>query len=208
MKKSLLILFIVFLCLSLSLMGCTSGNTGEKIEEDIEKGVQDGIEDLEKNLNDNILDKPSLAGIRLGDTKETVKEKLGGDYQEKVYEEAGHFPEQFYTWQYSNGTIVYIGKDSDKVLEIRSTAKGVGTNLEVKVGDSAEKIFETYRDKYTEPESIHGGKLIGVFKVEDGAALIFDFNTEDGIVNPEDVKPEDRVERIILTYPAHIDESF
>ena len=48
----------------------------------------------------------------------------------------------------------------------------------------------------------------GVFKVENGQALIFDFNIEDGLVNPNEIKPEEKVERIILTYPAFLDDSF
>jgi len=208
MKKRKQVLIFIMLSISLCLLGCSPGNTGKNTGEDIEKGIKDGIEEIEEHLNDTIVDKPSLAGIKLGDSKETVEQKLGSKYREKAYEEAGHFPEQFNTWEYDNGTIVYIGKDTGKVLEIRSTGQGVGTNLNVKVGDSSQKVFEVYRDKYTEPESIHGGKLIGVFKVEDGAALIFDFNIEDGIANPEDIRTDDRVERIILTYPSHIDESF
>ena len=51
------------------------------------------------------------------------------------------------------------------------------------MGDSAEETLGTYRAKYIEPESIHGGMLYGVFKVENGQALIFDFNIEDGLVN-------------------------
>jgi hypothetical protein len=76
------------------------------------------------------------------------------------------------------------------------------------VGDGAKNVLETYRAQYLEPESVHGGKLLGCFKVEGGAAMIFDFNQEDGIANPEGIKDSDKVERIILTYPAHIDESF
>ena len=68
-------------------------------------------------------------------------------------------------------------------------------------------VLPLYRSKYEEPESIHGGQLKGVFKVENGAALIFDFNVEDGLVNPEPIDGTDKVERIILTLPTYMDES-
>ncbi|KUO49086.1 MAG: hypothetical protein APF76_10705 [Desulfitibacter sp. BRH_c19] len=94
-------------------------------------------------------------------------------------------------------------------MEISSDAQGAEINLGIKVGDDAERVFDTYRAKYTEPESGHGyGELVGVFKIEEGAAIIFDFNMEDGIVNPEKVNSNDILERIILTYPPHIEEDF
>ena len=36
---------------------------------------------------------------------------------------------------------------------------------------------------------------------------IFDFNVEDGLVNPEPIDGTDKVERIILTLPTYMDES-
>ena len=151
---------------------------------------------------------PSIAGIQLYDDKEKVKEILGNEYKETFYEEAGHYPEPFYIWRYEKGFEVVFGKDSNKVYQITTTSPEGTTNLESKVGDSAEETLGTYRAKYIEPESIHGGMLYGVFKVENGQALIFDFNIEDGLVNPNEIKPEEKVERIILTYPAFLDDSF
>lgn len=151
---------------------------------------------------------PSIAGIQLYDSKEKVLEILGTDYQEISYEEAGHFPEPFYIWEYKRGFEIVFGKDSNEVYQINTTSPEGMTNLGSKVGDTAEETLALYRDKYTEPESIHGGMLYGVFKVENGQAIIFDFDIEDGLVNPEEIKPEDKVERIILTYPAFLDDSF
>ncbi|MEG6612604.1 hypothetical protein V6C42_07050 [Pseudoclostridium thermosuccinogenes] len=152
--------------------------------------------------------KPSLAGISLGDSKEQVMEVLGKDYKETYYEEPGHFPETYYHWEYEKGISVYVGKDSSEVLEIRATSPEAETNLGVKVGDAAKTVFETYRPKYIEPESIHGGKLIGWFKVEGGAAMAFNFDIDDGMTNPVEIKDDDKVKEIILTYPAHVDDSF
>lgn len=190
MKKTFII-FLIFL-LGASLISCTAIPFGEN-------------EDQPQQNNG----KPSIAGISLGDSKETVQNKLGEEYKVTYYDEAGHYPELFYVWEYEYGITVYIGKVSEKVLEIRSTAIGTETNLGIKVGDNAELVLDTYREKYTEPESIHGvGKLIGIFKVEEGTAMIFDFNIEDGIANPGEINSNDILEQIILTYPSHIEESF
>lgn len=152
---------------------------------------------------------PSIAGIRLGESKDKVLEILGDDYAETKYEEAGHFSEKFTNWEYADGFIISIGQESGKVFQIMATSPTASTNLGIKVGDSAEKTLNTYRAKYLEPESIHGGKLYGVFKVENGQAIIFDFNIDDGIVNPpEEIDPAEKLERIILTYPSYLDDSF
>jgi hypothetical protein len=153
---------------------------------------------------------PAVSGIKLGDTKEKVVDVLGKDYTEKSFEDAEHFPEPFYNWEYEKGFTITIGKNTNTVLQIVTTALGAETNLNAKIGDSADSVLETYRSKYSEPNSIQSGeKLLGVFKVEKDQALIFDFNIQDGLVNPvEEIKPDETVERIILTYPAYLDESF
>jgi len=181
-----------------------TGNTGES---GAAKAERDTEQDDGKKESDTAI-KPSLAGISLGDSKEKVEEILGKDYKETYYEVAGHFAETYYGWKYENGISVYIGKDSSQVLEVRATCPGTETNLGIKVGDNADTVFNAYRSKYIEPESLHGGKLIGWFKVESGAVMAFNFNIEDGITNPGEVNGDTRVEEIILTYPAHVDDSF
>ena len=151
---------------------------------------------------------PSIAGISLWDHKDKVQEVLGSNYTETHYEEAGHFYEPFSLWKYDNGFTITIGQTSNKVLQIEATAPGAETNLGVKVGDNADDALKVYRNKYQEPTSIHGPELPGVFKVENGQAMIFDFNTEDGLVNPAGIGLEGPVERIILTYPTYLDDSF
>ena len=84
------------------------------------------------------------------------------DYEETPPgEETIYFPEPVYRWTYQKGFKVFIGGNSGKVLEIISTYPQAETNLGVKIGDTAAKVFEIYRPKYIEPESIHGGKLTG-----------------------------------------------
>lgn len=188
-KKFVLVFLMVSLLVTLTACSSSSENPGENLGED-------------KKLQ------PSIAGIQLYDDKEKVKEILGTEYQETFYEEAGHYPEPFYIWEYETGFEVVFGKESNKVYQITTTSPEGTTNLGSKVGDSAEETLEVYRAKYIEPESIHGGMLLGVFKVENDQALIFDFNIEDGLVNSEEIKSDANVERIILTYPAFLDDSF
>lgn len=188
MLKKVVALLVAFL-VAVATAGCGADNAPES-------NAEDGVP------------RPSLFGVSLGDSREVVQEKLGREYQETEYEEAGHFPEVFCTWDYTDGTTVYIGRESGNVMEIRSTAPDATTNLGVKIGDTAESVFAIYRERYTEPESIHGGVLTGVFKVEDGAAVVFDFDMEDGIVNPSGVDADETLKRIILTYPSHVDDDF
>jgi len=151
--------------------------------------------------------RPSIAGVCLGDSREQVKGVLGTNYKETPpSEEPGHFPEKVYRWDYDTCTI-YIGAESGNVLYISTEHPNAETNLGIKVGDTAEKVFATYRSKYIEPESIHGDKLYGVFKVEGAAALFFDFDLK-GFESRENIKPEHKVTRITLTYPEIMDDSF
>ncbi len=152
--------------------------------------------------------RPSISGVHLGDTGEQVKTALGNDYSETPPgEETMNFPEPIYRWSYAEGYEVFIGKDTGKVWEIMATASGAETNLGVKIGDQAEKVWEIYRTQYLEPESIHGGRLYGIFKVEGAAALAFRFDIEEGTMRPE-IKPENRVVSMDLTYPNIMDDDF
>lgn len=151
---------------------------------------------------------PSLSGLKLGDSKEKAIEILGRDYKAIVFEEREHFPEPFIKWDYNTGYTLIIGKDSGKILEITATNPKAETNLGAKVGDTAQTVLRLYRAQYKEPTSLHGGFLPGVFKIENGQALIFDFNMMDGLVNPDTIKDTDILERIILTLPAYLDDDF
>jgi len=151
--------------------------------------------------------KPSISGVHLGDSKAQVEAALGKDYKETPPgEEVGHFPEQVFRWDY-DGYRIFIGAESGGVLELNVTSPQAETNLGIKMGDTAAAVFEAYRPKYIEPESIHGGKLYGIFKVEGAAAMFFSFDLKEG-QTLEDIKPENKVERIILTYPGIMDDSF
>ena len=59
----------------------------------------------------------TIEEIQLGDFKEKVVEKLGENYSEIHFEEAGHFPEPFYNWEFKKGFIISIGKESNQVLK-------------------------------------------------------------------------------------------
>lgn len=150
----------------------------------------------------------SISGVHLGDTMDQVRAALGNaDQETPPGEEIGHFPEQVYRWDYDAGYRVFIGAESGKVLEINTTSPKAETNLGIKVGDTAAKVFEVYRPKYIEPESIHGGKLYGLFKVEGAAALSFSFDIKEEQTRAN-IKNENIVIRMILTYPEIMDDSF
>ena len=152
--------------------------------------------------------RPSISGVHIGDTKEQVIVALGKDYKEtQPAEDTMTFPEPVYRLTYTNGYDVFIGKDSGGVIEIMATYTEAETNLGVKIGDKAEKVFAIYRPKYIEPESIHGGKLYGVFKVEGATAIFFRFNLAEGVMLG-DIKPENVVVSIDLTYPNVWDDDF
>ncbi|HWQ73378.1 MAG TPA: hypothetical protein VN370_13795 [Desulfitobacteriaceae bacterium] len=152
--------------------------------------------------------RPSISGVHLGDTKNQVKAALGNAYRETPPgEELGHFPEKVYRWDYATGFSIFIGEESGKVLEIIASSRQAQTNLGIQTGDTAAKVFEVYRPKYIEPESIHGGKLFGLFKVEGAAALHFNFDLPEG-QSPADIKPDSKVKQMILTYPEILDDSF
>lgn len=152
--------------------------------------------------------RPSISGVHLGDTGDQVRAALGNAYKETPPgEEMGHFPEKVYRWDYEEGYKIFIGAESGKVLEIVAISSAAETNLGIKTGDTAAKVFEVYRPKYIEPESIHGGKIFGLFKVEGAAALFFRFDLPEG-QSLADIKPGHKVKQISLTYPEILDDSF
>ncbi|MGE4274275.1 MAG: hypothetical protein AB7E31_15670 [Desulfitobacterium sp.] len=151
--------------------------------------------------------RPSISEVHLGDTREQVIVALGKSYKETPpTDESAHFPEKVYRWDY-DGYTVFIGEKSGEVLLITASSPEAVTNLGVKLGDSAEKLFAVYRSKYVEPESIHGGILYGIFKVEGAAALSFNLDT-DPAQYPRQIKPTNKITGMTLTYPEIMDDSF
>lgn len=152
--------------------------------------------------------KPAISGVHLGDSKAQMIAALGSTYKETPpSDETMNFPEPVYRYSYQDGYEVYIGQNSGGVLEILAMGPGAETNLGVKVGDNAATVFEVYRGKYMEPESIHGGKLYGVFKVEGAAALVFHFDIGPGRTR-DSITLDSRVTGITLTYPNNMDDDF
>lgn len=152
--------------------------------------------------------KPAISGLHLGDSKEQMIAALGNAYKEAPpSDETMNFPEPVYRYSYKDAYEVFIGQNSGGILEILALHPGAETNLGVKVGDSAARVFEVYRGKYIEPDSIHDGKLYGVFKVEGAAALAFHFDIENTVTRDQ-IKPENKVTGITLTYPNIMDDDF
>ena len=183
-----------------------TGITSVYLEQLAEKG-RDGIwtvtgYDVDKERH------PGISDIFLYDNISKVETDIKSSFEEVFHEEAAHYPEPFFVRQYENGFEIVYGNTSGNIYQITSTSPEGITNLGIKAGDSAEKVLKIYREKYIEPESVHGSKLYGVFKIENGQAIIFDFNIEDGMVNPGPIDDDDVLERIILTYPMFLDDSF
>lgn len=148
----------------------------------------------------------SLGKIHLGDPFSQVEQILGKDYKETLHEEPGHFPEAWYSREYTKGIKFVVGKDSGKVLEIDAVAGDFPTNLGVKVGDSAEKVSQQYGSKYKPFESRHGdGPLEGFYQLEEDLIIIFDYNKDDDQLFNKDVKPDSKVEMIRLTQSKYLD---
>lgn len=152
--------------------------------------------------------KPAISGVHLGDSKAQMIAALGSAFKETPpSDEIMNFPEPVYRYSYQEGYEVFIGQDSGEVLEILAQRTGAETNLGVKVGDTAARVFEVYRGKYMEPDSIHDGKLYGIFKVEGATALAFHFDIEPSGTR-DDITPDSKVTGITLTYPNNMDDDF
>lgn len=149
--------------------------------------------------------KPSIAGISLGDSVSKVEMILGENYENTLHEEMGHFGEAYFVREYE-GISFIIGKDSQKVLEIDVTSDEYETWLGDKIGDSAGDVLAKYREKYTEPETIHSdGKLLGWFELGDGLVIIFDFDKDDQMIINTEINDDSKVELIKLADMRYMD---
>lgn len=202
MKKVILI-FVALLVVSLIVNGC-SGNEAVKVP-DTDEPAQNETENPQQNSTNNE-ELPSIAGICLDDSVEIVDMILSDDYEEMFSEIEGHFGEPYNVRKYSDGLSILIGKNSGKVLEIELTSTKYETWLGDKIGDTAGKVLTKYREKYTEPETVHSnGKLEGWFDVGNGIILIFDFNKDDNMIVNMDISPDSKVELIKLTKLQYLD---
>lgn len=201
--KKLLLFFAALLTVILFVNACGSNEAGPV--PDIDEALPDETKSPEQEgtINEDL---PSLAGICLDDAAEIVDMILGDEYEESISEIEGHFGEPYYIRDYKDGLSIIIGQNSGKVLEIELSSTKYETWLGDKIGDTAEKVLSKYREKFTEPESIHtGGKLEGWFNVGSGIILIFDFNKEDNMIVNTDIKPDSQVELIKLTKMQYLD---
>jgi hypothetical protein len=175
--------------------------------EDPNSPVQSEAEDPDMPVQSSpgIPEVPSIAGISLGDSIKKVEMIFGENYKDTLYEEFGHFGEPYYVREY-DGISLIIGKDSEKVLEIDVLSDKYETWLGDKIGDAADVVLPKYREKFTEPVSIHDGSTLeGWFELGDGLLLIFDFDKDDEmIINPE-ITSDSKVEVIKLTHMAYMD---
>lgn len=152
--------------------------------------------------------KPSISGVQLGDSRDMVIEKLGVNFTESpMGDAAATFIEPVDRLIFEKGYEVFIGQGSGEVVEIMASDPEAQTNLGVGIGASAADVFSIYRPDYIEPESIHGGKLYGIFKVEGAAALVFRFDIDPWLMR-DSINPENKVTGMTLTYPNNMDDDF
>jgi hypothetical protein len=150
---------------------------------------------------------PSLGGISLGDSSESVIGALGNNYTESTEtDDAGFIGEDMTVWSYESGIVVNIGKRSGKVLRVKSTSPDFRTDLGVKVDDNAKTVFDAYKPVFQEAVSRHSDNVLeGWFLIEDQAIMIFDFDKSDGSLINSSITPDSRVGEIILAYWEHFD---
>jgi hypothetical protein len=145
------------------------------------------LEESKFDMNINI---PSLGGIHLRDTQDSVLKLLGTEYIENtVIDDAGIWGEDLISWSYNEGIEIHFGSDSKIVRSIIAKSEKYETNMKAKVGDRAESIFSLYDEQFKELFSIHDEiPLRGWYEVAEGIIMIFDFDSDDNT----------RVNRIIM----------
>jgi hypothetical protein len=186
MRKRLVLLLVLMLLVSLT--ACTQNNGGDPDPDPPEQ--------------------TTLAGIALGDPVTKVTEMFGNQYIEDIISaEDSYYGEDAANWNYQDRIYFTIGQTSQSVLRVYVTVSEYETNLEVKVGDSADTFLPLYRDYYEELVSFHSDDtLYGWFQVEEGGLLIFRFEDENGSIESVDPIPDDAVvENITLAYLDHFD---
>jgi hypothetical protein len=186
MRKRFVLLLVLMLLVSLS--ACTQNNGGDP--------------------NPDPPELTTLAGIALGDPVTKVTELYGTDYEEDFLDaEDSYYGEDVANWNYQDRIYFTIGQTSQSVLRVYVTVPDYETNLEVKVGDSADTFLSVYREYYEELISFHSDDtLYGWFQVEEGGLLIFRFADENGPIESIDPIPDEAVvESITLAYLDHFD---
>lgn len=148
---------------------------------------------------------PTLGGISLGDSPQSVIDALGNNYSESTEPDiAGLIGEDLIVWSYDNGIVVYIGKTSEKVQRIETTNPDLKTDLGIKVGDDKETVYEVYKPNFEEAVSRQNNEALeGWFLTEDESVIIFDFDKSDNAVVNKNVTSDSKVEKIILAYWKH-----
>jgi hypothetical protein len=173
---------------------------------DMETDAENGTETEQPEENSTNFG-ASIGGIQLGDSPEDVAGLLGRGYAETIEEDAaGMIGEDMIVRTYENGITIWFGKDSGKVIRILSSTSDHQTDLGLKVGDTANKVFECYEKAFETPKSRHSGKsLTGWYSTGADEVIIFDFNKENDIRTNFDIEPDSLVEEIVLGFWKHFD---
>jgi len=188
MRKIISIVLVVLL--ALTTFGCAEQPTPPK------QPPQPGEDDF----------RPSLGGIKLGDSKEQLLQAFGNKYEEDKFEDESSLGEHFVRMSYPNGIMAIVGLKTSKVLEIETSSESTVTNLGFKIGDKADAVLAKYRTMYQEPDSRHQPtKLIGWFLLKDEELIIFNFDQDEVLVNDPKLKPDSKVKRIKLSNFKYMD---
>jgi|GEM_PF-4833944 len=179
----------------------------EEVEEIMENKPLMPLEPEEYKEKESPTFSVSLGGISLGDSPEKVAQVLGSDYEESQEEDIlGAFGEDVLIWRYEKGITVTFGKDTKKVIKVVAYHPDFETDLGIKIGDKAQRIFEKYEPISQKPVSRHNNEVLtGWFDMGEGEILIFDFDRNDNTPVNGDVLPDAQVQEIILGYWKHFD---
>lgn len=150
--------------------------------------------------------RPSIGGIKRGDSKDQLLAAFGTRYEEDTFEEEVSLGEPFARLSFPNGITAIVGIETNKVLEIETNSADTVTNLGFKVGDDAREVLAKYRTMYQEPQSRHSDDtLIGWFLLQDEELIIFNFDQDEVLVNDPQLKPDAKVKRIKLSNFDYMD---
>lgn len=189
--KKIIVLIVVFIMI-ISLGGCKQQQTNPPKTQEPTPQTQDTT-------------KPSIGNIHLGDSKEEAIKAFGKDYIETYEEDPGILGEPYYKWVYDSGITLFIGKNTNGVLEIESKNSELSTNLGIKIGDTFDTVNKKYSVYNVATSNQDNSKLVGWYELGEGQLIILDFDLNDDAIVNTNVKPDSKVQMMRITYERFID---
>ena len=132
---------------------------------------------------------------------------MGDDYEKTdETDSTGMIGEDTTVLTYESGIVITVGNNSKKVLRIVSASEDFRTDKGIKVGDTAKTVTEVYEIEFEKAVSRQTNELLeGWYLIGDEAVIIFDYDKTNYTVMNFDIKPDSKVEEIILAYWRHFD---